>query len=188
MSVVAWVTAVLALGACGGGDDGPVAGGQSTSSTQSRSPEPVVTAPARTTSTISPIEGVQTYEVEAAHSEAPLMYPQVPPVGGIHSPVRQPCAFYPAPVPDEKAVHSLEHGAIWITYRPDLSQGEIDSLADLARGRKLVLVSRWDSGLPSPVVATAWGRQLLLQSTADPRLMEFVRVYANRGPEIDAPC
>jgi len=188
VSVVACVTAALALGACGGGDDGPAAGGQSTPSTQSRSPEPVVTAPARTTSTISPIEGVQTYAVEAAHSEASLTYPQVPPVGGIHNPVWQQCAFYPAPVPSEKAVHSLEHGAVWITYRPDLPQGEIDSLADLARARKLVLVSRWDSGLPSPVVATAWGRQLLLQSAADPRLMEFVRLYVNKGPEIDAPC
>ncbi len=134
------------------------------------------------------IEGVQTYPVEAGHSDAPVSYPQVPPVGGLHNPIWQQCAFYDAPVPIEKAVHSLEHGAIWITYRPDLAQGEIDSLAALARSRGGVLASRWDSGLPSPVVATAWGRQLLLQSTSDPRLMEFVRVYANQGPEINAPC
>jgi len=174
---MAGLMASLALGACAAGDDERTATGQ-----------PSTTAVAVTSSTRPAIEGVQTFAVDAGHSDAPVSYPQVPPVGGIHNPVWQQCAFYAEPVPNEKAVHSLEHGAIWITYRPDLPQGEIDLLADLAGGRKLVLVSRWDSGLPSPVVATAWGRQLLLQSTADPRLMEFVRVYANKGPEIDAPC
>jgi len=179
--MVAGVVVTVALAACGGGDDEPAAGGQTAPTTQS-------TPPASTTTTAPAIDGVQTYAVDAGHSEAPLMYPQVPPVGGIHNPIWQQCAFYDAPVPNEKAVHSLEHGAIWITYRPDLPQAEIDSLAALARSRKLVLASRWDNGLPSPVVATGWGRQLLLQSTADPRLMEFVRVYANQGPEPNAPC
>ena len=88
---------------------------------------------------------------------------------------------------NEKAVHSLEHGAIWITYRPDLPRAEIDGLATLARSRNYILVSPWDSGLPAPVVATAWGRQLRLQSTSDPRLAEFIRLFAGQGPEINAP-
>jgi len=72
--------------------------------------------------------------------------------------------------------------------QPDTPPGDIDTLAALARSRKDELVSRWDSGLPSPVVVTGWGRQLRLQSVSDPRLMNFVRQYANQGPEINAPC
>ena len=51
-----------------------------------------------------------------------------------------------------------------------------------------MLVSPWVQGLPSPIVATAWGRQLQLQSVSDPRLLQFVRLYANQGPEINARC
>ncbi len=85
-------------------------------------------------------------------------------------------------------MHSLEHGAIWITYRPDVPADDVEYLAALARSRNDVLVSPWEQGLPSPIVATAWGRQLQLQSVSDPRLLEFVRAYANQGPEINARC
>ena len=180
-----WVVPVLAvlLSACGGGDDSPTEGAQSTSTT-------AVTARASTTtsSTRPQIEGVQTFAVDAGHSNAPVTYPHVPPVGGIHNPVWQQCGFYDQPVPNEKAVHSLEHGAIWITHRPDLPADQIESLSTLARSRNLVLVSPWENGLPAPVVVTGWGRQLRLESVSDPRLLEFVRLYANLGPEINAPC
>ena len=178
-----WVLPAVAvlLTACGGGDDSPTEGAQSASTT-------AVTTRPSTTTTRPQIAGVETFAVEAGHSEGAVSYPHVPPVGGIHNPVWQPCTFYDQPVPNEKAVHSLEHGAIWITYRPDLPADQIEALATLARSRKDVLASRWDSGLPAPVVATGWGRQLRLESVSDPRLLEFVRLYANQGPEINAPC
>ena len=111
-----------------------------------------------------------------------------PPVGGIHHPLWQPCGYYDQPIPNEKAVHSLEHGAIWITHRPDLPAAEIATLATLARSRNYVLVSPWPDGLPSPVVVTGWGRQLRLQSVSDPRLNQFVLRYAGQGPEVNGPC
>ncbi|HWI02218.1 MAG TPA: DUF3105 domain-containing protein [Acidimicrobiales bacterium] len=172
----------VVLAGCGGGDDSPTAGGQTTPTTGA------VRAPATTVTTRSPIEGIQTFQVEAGHTTAPVSYPQVPPVGGLHDPVWQQCGFYDHPVPNEKAVHSLEHGAIWITYRPDLPRAEIDGLATLARSRNYILVSPWDAGLPAPVVVTGWGRQLRLESTTDPRMTEFIRLYAGQGPELNAAC
>ncbi len=56
----------------------------------------------------------------AQHLEEPVTYTENPPVGGVHNPVWQNCGYYAAPIPNETAVHSLEHGAIWITYQPDL--------------------------------------------------------------------
>ena len=181
VTLLAGVNACLVLAGCSGGDDEPSTGAAPTTPTTARSAAVATTAPAL-------IEGVQTFEAVAGHQEGTIPYPQVPPVGGIHNPIWQQCGFYDQPVPSERAVHSLEHGAIWITYRPDLPQAEVDGLAALARGRNLILVSRWESGLPAPVVATGWGRQLRLESTSDPRLAQFIRLYANQGPEINGPC
>ena len=175
------VAVSLLVAGCGGGGDGTASG----------APESVTTArPAITTtsSTVPAIDGVRTFTVVAGHQEGPITYPDTPPTGGVHNPAWMACGFYDQPVPNERAVHSLEHGAIWITYRPDLPAGQVDLLATLAGSRKDVLVSRWDDGLPSPLVATAWGRQLRLESATDPRLAEFVRLYANKGPEPNAPC
>ena len=55
---------------------------------------------------------------------------------------------------DENAVHSLEHGAVWITYQPDLPQEQIEKLSDLAQRNRFVLVSPYPD-LPAAVVASA---------------------------------
>ena len=84
----------------------------------------------------------------------------------------------------------MEHGAAWITYRSDLGPEEVDRLRSLAEGEDFVLVSAWDTGLPSPVVASAWGRQLEASSASDPLLGEFVRAFqvGPQTPEPGAPC
>jgi len=179
--VLAAALASMLTGACGGDETGTASAPTATPATPAR-------PPVSTTKTLPLLPGVETFSVDAGHQEGPLTYPQVPPVGGVHNPVWTQCTFYDRAVPNEMAVHSLEHGAIWITYRPDLPQDQIDLLAGLARSRKDVLVSRWEEGLPSPLVATGWGRQLKLTTATDPRLGEFVRIYANQGPEINAPC
>lgn len=135
--------------------------------------------------------GVVTYEVSsAAHVPGSVAYPQTPPVGGDHSPPPQwqNCGYYSQPVVPENAVHSLEHGAVWITYQPDLPADQVDGLRDLA-GR-YVLVSPWADGLPAPVVASAWGSQLLLDSATDPDLEAFIDVFRQgaQTPEPGAAC
>ncbi len=179
LSVVAGVSVSVLLAACSSDDKGPVASNRTNPST---------TAVGSPTTVAATIEGMRTYEVVQGHAAGPVSYPQVPPVGGLHNPVWQQCGFYDQPIENEKGVHSLEHGAIWITFRPDLPRAEIDGLATLARGRNYILVSRWESGLPAPVVVTGWGRQLQLQSTSDPRMTEFIRQFAGQGPELNAPC
>ncbi len=134
--------------------------------------------------------GVHTFAVtQRAHVLGPVAHPQDPPVGGPHSPVWQNCGFYAAPVGSEHAVHSLEHGAVWITYRPDLPQSQVAALRVIATRQSYVLVSPYP-GLPAPVVASAWGAQLQLGSADDPRLDQFVRVYrlGDRAPERGGRC
>ena len=122
--------------------------------------------------------------------EYPHSYPQSPPVGGAHSLVWLKCQVYTAELPKENAVHSEEHGGIWLTYQPSLAAAEIAKLALLAETNKeFVMVSPY-TGQDAPVIASTWGLQLKVQSVADPRLLEFVRTYAggDQGGEKGVGC
>ncbi|MGV8977585.1 MAG: DUF3105 domain-containing protein [Cellulomonas sp.] len=134
----------------------------------------------------SPIEGVATFTgLSREHVTGKVAYAQNPPTGGDHSAVDQNCGYYSAPIVDENAVHSLEHGAVWITHDPQLPAAQLDTLRTFAAKSGFVLVSP-RVGLPAPVVASAWGVQLRLTSADDPRLPVFLRTYVN-GPQTPEP-
>ena len=134
------------------------------------------------------IEGVQFYQNPTGHTEAPVTYPQTPPVGGEHHPTWLNCGLYGDPVPNVFAVHSLEHGAVWVTYDPQLSA---DALATLREHlpSSYVILSPY-VGLPAPIVLSAWNVQLLVDSPDDPRLPRFFEEYwRNQNvPEPGALC
>ncbi|MBA3414123.1 MAG: DUF3105 domain-containing protein [Chloroflexia bacterium] len=134
--------------------------------------------------------GVESFpDPGAGHVDGPVAYAQTPPVGGEHSPVWQNCGYYAAPVASEAGVHSLEHGAVWITYQPDLPAEQVETLRGLAEDQSFILVSPFPD-LPAPVVASSWGEQVRLDSADDQRLAQFVRVYrlGPRTPELGAAC
>ena len=135
----------------------------------------------------SPPGEVETYDVGPAgeHTDADVDYEQTPPAGGEHNPVWQNEGFYDAPVRDENAVHTLEHGAVWITYAPDLPQAQKDQIRQLVEGQTCVLASPHPD-LQAPVVASAWGKQLTLESADSPDLEQFVRAF-RQGPQTQEP-
>ncbi|WP_019872892.1 DUF3105 domain-containing protein [Sporichthya polymorpha] len=134
------------------------------------------------------IPGVQTFTPEAGHVPTPVQYAQTPPAGGEHAAAWLNCGTYTAPVPNENAVHSMEHGAVWITYRPDLPAAQVTKLKN-AMPDSFGVLSPYP-GIATPVVASAWGRQLPLESPDDPRLGEFIRAFrlGDQAPEPGAPC
>lgn len=136
------------------------------------------------------IAGVKTFsDLSAKHVNEPVQYEQTPPVGGDHAGVWANCGVYAEPIPSELAVHSLEHGAVWITYSPDLPRDEVEQLAELAEGESHVLLSPVE-GLPQPIFASAWGTQLAVEEADDPRLEQFLVKYqqGQQTPEPGAPC
>lgn len=138
----------------------------------------------------SSIKGVVTYSnLSRDHVTGKVNYPQVPPVGGSHNPVWLNCGIYTTPVANENAVHSMEHGAVWMTYQPTLSSVGVQTLQNLAHGHSYVILSPYP-GLPTPVVITAWGVQLKVNSPNDPRLAQFIAKYEQgpQTPEQGAPC
>lgn len=133
-----------------------------------------------------PIDGLQEVkDLARDHTQDPVGYPQNPPVGGNHNPVWADCGVWTKPVPNENGVHSLEHGAVWITYRPDLAPAELEALKKVAADNAYVLLSPYPD-LPAPVVASAWGFQVTLDSATDPRLARFLNAYL-QGPQTPEP-
>ena len=134
------------------------------------------------------LDAVAAYKVEQGHTDKPVTYAQTPPAGGEHAPVWLNCGVYDKPVPNENAVHSMEHGAVWITYRADLPAAQVQTLKK-ALPETYVVLSPFEA-LKSPVVASAWGRQLPLTGVSDPRLGEFIREFRQgpQTPESGAAC
>jgi Uncharacterized protein conserved in bacteria len=133
------------------------------------------------------IEGVQEYAgLTRQHVTEDVSYEQSPPVGGDHHAAWQNCGVYDAPLRNVHAVHSLEHGAVWITYRPDLPEAEVEKLAALYTPGSYILVSPYEGEMDSPIVASAWGVQLGVDSADDDRLSRFLRLY-ERGPQTPEP-
>lgn len=122
------------------------------------------------------------------HTPAKVSYAENPPVGGEHHPSWQNCGIYDQPINNEHAVHSMEHGAVWITYRPDLPPAELEKLRGLA-AKDYMLLSPYP-GLPAKVVASSWNKQIKLDSANDPRLPRFITKYKNgpETPELGASC
>ena len=141
-------------------------------------------------SNVTLIDGVVEYKnLARGHSSSPQRYQQSPPVGGIHDPVWQNCGIYDTPVRNENALHSMEHGAVWITYQTDLAPSAVEHLRSLVRGHAAVMLSPYPD-LTKPVVANAWGLQLPLDDPNDPRVQLFITRYENgpQTPEPGAPC
>lgn len=137
--------------------------------------------------------GLKVYDgLKRDHVNGPVNYPGYPgqpPAGGDHSGVWQSCQAYTQQIPPEQAVHSLEHGAAWVTYRPDLPADQVKILTQDVKGNSYALLSPLP-GQTAPIELTAWGRQLSVQSASDPQVSRFLSAYANgpQTPERGASC
>jgi hypothetical protein len=134
------------------------------------------------------IDGVQFFRNQTGHTLSAVAYPQTPPAGGEHHPTWLNCGIYSEPVPNTNAVHALEHGAVWVTYDPGLSEDTLDALRDHLPSSYVVLSPY--VGLGSPIVLTGWNVQLRLSSPDDPRLPRFFEEYwrSQNVPEPGALC
>ncbi len=148
-------------------------------------------APAPATTTPSTGEATVTTFAEQSqdHVETPVSYAESPPIGGEHSKIWQNCGFYSSPIASEKAVHSMEHGAVWITFSPDLPAEQQAELKALADGHSHVLISPFP-GLTSPAVGSGWRIQQPFATFDAAAITTFIDTYENgfQTPEPGAPC
>lgn len=129
-------------------------------------------------------------DLPRTHVAEPPEYEMYPPAGGEHHEIWQNCGVYTEPIADMHALHSLEHGAVWITHDPDLPQEEVQTLHSHYSPGDYVLVSPYAGDMPAPVVVSGWGRQVAVDEAEDDRIEQFLNLYerANDVPEPGAPC
>ena len=96
----------------------------------------------------------RTSPTRPARTPSPAVtYKENPPVGGEHHPGGSTAASTTSRSRNENAVHSIEHGAVWITYKPDLPAADVDA----AQGRR----RRTRTRVLSPVRGPAGARRRL---------------------------
>ena len=159
--------------------------------TPSGTPKPSTSAPVPTD-----LSGVKVLEVGqgGVHQAGLIVYNAqkygLPPAGGPHNPIWQNCGVYARPVANEYAVHALEHGVVWIAYRPGLPSTVIDKLRAAVRGNPRVILAPYPK-LPAQVVATAWGVQKRYNSYGA-EVGRFMALYSSeegsKAPEFGATC
>lgn len=137
------------------------------------------------------IEGVVQFPRPARGHDDTLVFDtsELPPAGGEHYNIWQNCGIYEEPIQPGNAIHSMEHGALWITYQPDLAADEVATLEEIVRGQTFLIVSPYP-GQRSPIVLTAWSIQLEVDSANDSRIEEFIDRYrlGSQTPELGAAC
>lgn len=119
-------------------------------------------------------------------------YNSDPPTSGPHWPSPAPQGVYSTTVPDERLVHSLEHGYVVIHHNCNPAQPECDPLLKSLEG----VFNRYNSKVivnyrpqtKSRIALTAWTRLDTMDEFDEQRIVKFIDAYRGKiGPEPDAP-
>ncbi len=142
----------------------------------------------------SDIDGITIAEYAAGqeHVTTDVTYDESPPIGGPHDGYWADCdgAVYDQQIRSENAIHSLEHGAVWITYNPDISDDDLAVLTQYVQNQPYIMLSPYE-GLTSPISLQSWNHQLFVDSVDDSRINDFIQVLRQNPeefPEVGAGC
>ncbi|SFX09344.1 DUF3105 domain-containing protein [Streptomyces atratus] len=136
------------------------------------------------------IAGLRTWDATKLtrnHVTGTVAYPMKPPVGGDHNPVWMNCdgEVYTKALPDVNAVHSLEHGSVWVTYTDKAPEADVAKLAERVGRTPYSLMSPYE-GQSGAIMLTAWGKQVTVDGADDPRVDQFFSQFV-QGPQTPEP-
>lgn len=109
-------------------------------------------------------------------------YNSNPPTSGWHWAQPANWGVYSKPLVDEQAVHNLEHGGIWISYKDidDQTKSNLEKIAKANSGS--VILSPRDAN-DSKIVLASWTRLEKLDSYDEAKTLEFIQRNKNKSPE-----
>jgi len=116
-----------------------------------------------------------------SHSES-IEYKTNPPTSGAHYADPIDWGVYGYEVRDEQAVHSLEHGGIWISYK-DADEGIVDKLERIGRKYPNRTIVSPRSRNDSFIAIASWGRLLKLDVFDEEQIVEYIKKNTNKSPE-----
>ncbi|MET9462541.1 DUF3105 domain-containing protein [Streptomyces canus] len=140
------------------------------------------------------VSGEKTWDAKKLgrnHVTGTVKYPVNPPVGGDHNQAWMTCdgTVYTKAIANENAVHSMEHGAVWVTYNDKATDADIKTLGDKVSKTPYTLMSP-DQEQSGRITLSAWGHQLIVNKASDPRVEQFLTKYVQgaQTPEPGAAC
>ncbi|CAN5630655.1 DUF3105 domain-containing protein [soil metagenome] len=122
------------------------------------------------------------------HVTGTVEYDSTPPVHGAHAPQPGACGVHAEAIPDENQVHSLEHGAVGIQYRPDVDPQDIEKIEDIARSFDASVFSAPYPGMATPIAVSSWGELMRLETLDTGAINDYIAQFRGEGPEEGASC
>lgn len=115
-----------------------------------------------------------------------------PPASGEHA---EPLKWniYDQEVPDINIIHNLEHGGVYVSYRPDLPADQIAKIKNLfgapfsRKGfspSKVIVAPR--SADDAPIIMTSWNRQQKFEKFDEQAMYEYYFQNVGKSPEAGA--
>ena len=119
-------------------------------------------------------------------THATIPYNSNPPTSGQHYPEPANWGVYTNTLADETLIHNLEHGGIWISYKPSVDADTISKLQDFAKRYQLVVVEPREAD-DSAIAFAAWGHLQNFDKFDEASMVKFIEAYYNKGPEKVSP-
>lgn len=145
----------------------------------------------RTSSTLSPGESSASQGQDHVALDYRFTYNSNPPTSGPHYKDPANWGVYDYEVNDKLFIHNMEHGGIWISYRPSVDTHVVEHLKAIVAefgGSKLVMAPR--AANDADVAVAAWTRVLKIDLAGGDiteeqmnQIRAFYKAYKNRGPE-----
>ncbi|MBI3671615.1 DUF3105 domain-containing protein [Candidatus Azambacteria bacterium] len=123
------------------------------------------------------IQGAEHIPVGTSHPE----YNSNPPTSGWHYAEEAEWGAHQEELPDERLIHNLEHGGIWIAYK-GIDDATKTALEKIARSHSKVVVEPRSKN-DAPIAVSSWGKQQKFQILDESALLNFIKANSNKSPE-----
>ena len=138
--------------------------------------------------TISLDGKVREYPIEGRghiSSNENVTYKTNPPTSGDHLADAKTWGVYNDEIDDKAAVHGLEHGGIWISYK-NISEKEIQILKEVGKNNSQSVIVSPRRENDNKIVVASWGQMMKLESVDKAVIQKYINTYKNNSPEKEA--
>lgn len=135
----------------------------------------------------TPVEGTEDFKIvgreHIADGTQGAGYNSSPPSSGPHysSPAKN--GFYDTSISDLTLIHNMEHGHVWIAYKPDVGDDVKNKIKEIVEGDDWKVIATPREANETKLALVAWGRVLKMDEPDFDKIEDFIKTYRNRGPE-----
>lgn len=124
-----------------------------------------------------PIEGRDHIAIEVE-----VEYQTNPPTSGGHLSEAEKWGVYHKEINDKAAVHGLEHGGVWISYK-NIDDVIVEKLEQIGKNNSQSVIVSPRKKNDDNIVITSWGKMMRLESIDEALIQKYIDTYKNNSPE-----